>query len=474
MSLQDFDIQTLAPGDKWPVSPGGTVTYSFVTAASASSYPADADETNIGEVTEGIKNNVRQILNNLFSSVIPIKFQEVPDTTSSHGQIRILFSDGPGKGDSSSAYAYFPGTKPNSGAVHLRRDYENDSENNAYSNPPGSFGYYTLIHELGHAMGLNHPGAYNGNEVGAGATDGGPYLSFDQDNTLNTVMSYNQGEPGPYPSTLMAYDIRALQSIYGVPDPTNGDTVYTFDSNSIKQTKTIWDSSGNNTISLTGVPADDSYYLDLKPGGLIASKNAVNSATYKHLADPSKKDFSITQNATVIGPNTLIKNAIGSLGSDEIYGNTADNNIQGLAGDDTIEGGSGNDTLMGEAGDDLLRGGEGNDLLMAGKGTNILYGDRGNDTLIGGKGEDKLTGGAGADWFILESGPGSDIITDFTQGEDILGLSGGLSFSDLSITEGTGPNDNQAIIRVGPEGDVLARLQGVQAQSLTAANFRPF
>lgn len=72
---------------------------------------------------------------------------------------------------------------------------------NTVSPTVGSQGFETLLHELGHAMGLKHP-----------FTDG-TTLPPAQDNTANTLMSYTD-VGGPY-SNYNPYDIAALRFLYG-------------------------------------------------------------------------------------------------------------------------------------------------------------------------------------------------------------------------------------------------------------------
>ncbi|MGB3513831.1 MAG: hypothetical protein WBA93_32420 [Microcoleaceae cyanobacterium] len=84
-------------------------------------------------------------------------------------------------------------------------------------------------------------------------------------------------------------------------------------------------------------------------------------------------------------------------------------------------GGGGNDTISG------ANGGAGNDII-GGDGN-----DNGPDILNGGTGNDTLTGGNGPALFVFASGDGTDPITDFST-PDVIGLAGGLSFSDLSFS----------------------------------------
>ena len=148
------------------------------------------------------------------------------------------------------------------------------------------------------------------------------------------------------------------------------------------------------------------------------------------------------------------------------------------------------DTIEVEGGNQLIFAGDASDLVDASIGSdgyNRIYAGGGDDTLVlgsgdrfvGGDGDDKffttsggdntITGGAGADqfWIATAEIPGAaNIITDFTSGEDVLGIAGlGIGFEDLSITQ---QDDNTLIAANGSD---LAILQGIGADSLMADNF---
>jgi hypothetical protein len=76
----------------------------------------------------------------------------------------------------------------------------------------------------------------------------------------------------------------------------------------------------------------------------------------------------------------------------------------------------------------------------------------------------------GGDRFVLTAGEGFDLITDFTEGEDLLVLGGGLTFAQLSITQ----NGNSAFIRIGHNGQLLAAVNGVLASLIDLNDFTIF
>jgi hypothetical protein len=163
-------------------------------------------------------------------------------------------------------------------------------------------------------------------------------------------------------------------------------------------------------------------------------------------------------------------------GNDIAFGNEGADLIFGLFGNDTLYGDQDNDSLDGAEGNDLLLGGDGNDVLCGDTDNDTLYGGNGNDILSGGAGNDFLsgdvgddivTGGSGSDLFLLNPSFGSDIITDFRKGEDLIGLISGLSFNQLSISS----SNNETLITVTETNQLLAKLNGVTPGILTASDF---
>jgi serralysin len=440
--LQPID-QWLANADKWLDIPvGGTLTYSFVTTASAPLY--QGGETGVREVTPEIKNNVRNIMRNL-SQYIPINFVEVPDRPPNFGRIRVMFSNGPTtnpRDGSVLAYAYLPSDFPGSslaGDIHLNPDRSLID----FSAGPGSFGYQVLLHEIGHSLGLKHPfeDIYQ--------------LPPGRDNNTNTVMTYNDFPDfydGSFAITPMAFDIRALQYLYGATYYNQGDTVYNFDinnfigpnqrdgRNSFKQT--IWDSGGVDTLNFAALPPiPGGYYFNMNEGGQNTTQFALNGSVYS-IPNPDSTDTDplpriplLTDSfGTTIGFGVEIENLVGSQGDDEIIGNNLANNI---------------------------------------------IGGPGNDTITGARGADILTGGDGSDIFVFALGDGSpdptrtNIITDFQPGIDKIGLSLGLPSSSVAITQGTGVNAANTLIWVPVTGEYLAVLRNVPAFLVSFSDFIP-
>lgn len=151
----------------------------------------------------------------------------------------------------------------------------------------------------------------------------------------------------------------------------------------------------------------------------------------------------------------------GGLGDQTIYGNDGDDILRGdlnsrnpqgrNGGDDSIFGGAGNDRIGGKGGNDLLFGDDGDDQIWGDDGDDLLLGGVGNDTLTG----DDFSGGQGRDTFALAVGHGTDIITDFEVGTDVIGLLNGLDLGAITQTvQGT-----DLLLNTG--GETLAVVQNV-------------
>ncbi|MGJ8625869.1 MAG: M10 family metallopeptidase C-terminal domain-containing protein [Sulfitobacter sp.] len=310
--------------------------------------------------------------------------------------------------DGSGAYAYYPGStdsSANAGDVWL-----NNNSGSTTSLPIGSYSYFVLLHEIGHALGLAHPGDYNA-APGVSITYANN-AQFIEDSHQYTVMSYfdesnTTTSVGGYPDTLLLHDLLAIHQQYGADMTFHaGNTIYGFNATvggaydfntNTNPLLSIWDGIGNDTIDLSGYAM--AQVLNLTAG------------TFSNVGG-------FLQNLS-IAIGAVIENAIGGSGNDEITGNDVNNRLQGGAGEDTLNGGEGNDTVLGGFGIDVIRGGIGHDSLGGGQQNDTLYGEDGNDWIHGGQHNDSLIGGAGDD--TLNGGLGNDTASGGIDSDLIMG-----------------------------------------------------
>lgn len=336
-----------------------------------------------------------------------------------------------------------------------------------YTNPEkGNWGYTTILHEIGHTLGLKHGGddytAFDLSSLFGSTTPlfGTRSLEWAKDGQLWSLMTYStapgtrnayNGEGQNNAQSYMMYDIAALQYLYGANYATNAtDTVYRWDErtgegfvNDVgrgaptgnKVLETIWDGGGNDTYDLSNYTGGVS--VDLRPGAtsVLSAAQLANAEAYLGLNAPMQGSVG---NALLYRGDTrsLIENAIGGAGNDVLVGNQANNLLVGNDGDDLFDAMQGSDTVVGGGGSDTvsfasatagitvaLNDGAADIRVVNGADTDILRGienvagtayddrltgDGGDNLLAGGAGgNDVLTGGAGDDRLI---GGGFDLL----------------------------------------------------------------
>ena len=326
-------------------SPNNEITYSFMQNFPDYDPAGDGTAGNFSVLTEFQRENVRSALNS-FEDFADVTFVEVGDETLNldnfrrGGILRIGNFDDP---DSDAlGYAFLPSVAPEAGDIFMNIAFLPDNWDQ------GSQGYLTFIHELGHAMGFEHPFAGQA-----------PFLPAATQTEDFTVMSNTPGQNAVV-GTFQLYDIAQMQTLYGRNESfRTGDDFYGVNSfyNGANSVATIWDAGGTDTLSADGsaLGAQSGAILDLREG----SRNSIGN---------------FNENITITY-GTVIENAIGTGEADNIRGNSSDNQLEGGRGNDVIFGAGGDDTLMGGAGNDRYIFGiaDGRDLIsengMAGRDT---------------------------------------------------------------------------------------------------------
>lgn len=282
---------------------------------------------------------------------------------------------------SSNGFAYYPSDYAAIGGdVFIANTYMKDNNSNA----KGSYGYYTVLHEIGHALGLKH------------SFEDGTTLASSVDNHVYTLMSYTEGRNlranftitsdnkasasytySAQPSSYSLYDVSALQAMYGANMNTRtGSNTYTISRPNFEY-KVIWDAGGNDTIDVSNATyastvdlrpnsfsTIDYYSLTQQKADTIAwyKANGFNSASISNWVEAvyndsqRAKEFYTGENNLAIAKGAIIENVITGASNDTVRDNQVNNIIVTGTGNDTIqlyEGGY--DTVNGGAGTDTVQ-----------------------------------------------------------------------------------------------------------------------
>lgn len=352
----DAYIDGVLGDTKWAV---GSFTYSFPTSPSYFGGGYGGGEPTSGfEALNPTQQAMARAALKMYASVANLGFTEIAESLVQHADLRFGMSDKP-----STAWAYFPSTNASGGDAWF------NNSSGAYDDPRlGNYAAATFIHEIGHALGLEHAHeAY--------------VMPVDRDSMEYTIMSYRSyvgaststgytNETWGYAQSLMMYDIAGIQHMYGANFSTNsGNTSYSWSPTTGEMAingagqgapggnrifMTLWDGGGTDTYDFSQYTTGLS--VNLQPGSWTFTSKAQLARLHYNGSEIAAGNIA---NALLYKGDlrSLIENAVGGTGNDAIVGNQAANLLKGNAGIDS---------LTGAAGDDVLDGGTGSDTVLYG------------------------------------------------------------------------------------------------------------
>ncbi|CAN5923612.1 hypothetical protein BH11PSE3_BH11PSE3_44450 [soil metagenome] len=398
-SVLDPNVAALIMDYRWTTSylgPTAATTMTYYFPQSASDYHISPSPNLINPVQNFHPMSAVQeaaVLTSfaLISSYTGVIFEEAPSGSADHATFRFAGYD---KGGSE---ARFPSNADIYAQQQNRPEYAPSDSRDAGDNflgtngsPPGAvyFGtdqFNTIMHELGHSIGLKH--GHDDSLHGKLATQ------FDDNEfSVMTYASYfgadtggaTEARVGSSPQSYMMFDIAALQALYGANFSKIGsEAVYKWDNVTGQQYindkvapgtgvtatqkifATVWTQGATSTYDLRNFHQDQ--VDDLRPGHwltfshdqLADLNNAVDAGTAEFMAQGNIYNALQYQN----DQHSLIDNLITGDGNDKIWGNDKGNHITANGGNDEIHGGVGDDVITGGLGLDLIDPGNGYDTV---------------------------------------------------------------------------------------------------------------
>ncbi len=274
----------------------------------------------------------------------------------------------------------------------------------------GTDPFTTIMHELGHALGLKHGHEASPNGALAQAVN-------DNEFSIMTYWSYigaggiSSAVVGSSAQSYMMFDIGALQTYYGANwGKVDSTATYTWDATTGQQRidgvnapntgatatnmifSTVWTQGATATYDLSNF-ADDQVD-DMRPGAWMKFSAAQTAE--------------LNSNPTAEKPQYL---AQGNVYNALLYKGDTRSEISNL------KTGTGNDTVNGNDLANRIETGDGNDKMRGWAGADQLFGGAGDDELVGEDGADTLTGGTGDDFYVV-SDANASIVEQAGEGRD--------------------------------------------------------
>lgn len=271
-----------------------------------------------------------------------------------------------------------------------------------------------------------------------------------------TITDFTAGEGGDV-LQLLNYGFTSISAALAVTKQVGADTVITLTAGETLTLKNVQASS----LTAANVTFEQELQTSANPSNWMIA--AANSTTIGTAANDSIASS---------GGNMTLAGGKG----DDVYQVTSpsvqivENAREGI---DTVKSWSSFTLATGQSIENLTLLGMVNTTAIGNEFNNIITGNTGNNTLGGGTGNDTLIGGGGNDLFVMRSGDGNDVISDFAVkgvGADVLRLENYsyATFDDLkSKISQVGPN---AVIRLSDTDTVV--LRNVVASDLSALNFQ--
>jgi serralysin len=456
----DRDVDAVLIGSKWT---GATVTFSFPTSGSfygpAGSY-YDPDFITTHAVFTAAQQTAARYAFAQIEAFTNLDMNEITETSTVHANLRL--SQNNDDADNPSAQGNFPGSDIWDGDIWF-------GQNNQpfYLTPaPGNWGQATMMHEIGHSLGMKHghddytsinlapfyvdgPAPRFGTQAITAAKDGQAWSLMTYRSDPGAAVAF-QGDGINQPQTYMQLDIAALQYMYGADFTFNGGaTTYTFSPttgemfvNGVGQgapsgnkvLRTIWDGDGIDTYDFSNYTGPQT--IDLTPGA-FSTFSTTQLVNHRPISGGPVLAPGNIANALLFGGDqrSMIENANGGSGADAITGNVVANVLRGNGGADTILGLDGADTIDGGDGTDAMYGGQGDDTISQNFGGP-------NETMDGGLGTDTGDWSYSGNNWIIDLGAGTAVLgaTTWAQLVSIENATGGTGADTI-----TGTNANNSL-----------------------------